>query len=65
MVTIVGNETMAGEELKAIGKEGFTGPWRSLWMSWRGLDALEVDGGNGSVCILPALQASHTGSGSA
>jgi hypothetical protein len=30
-----------------------------------GLEALVNDDGNGSACILPALQASHTGSGSA
>jgi hypothetical protein len=38
----------------------FTGPWTSLWTSWRSFEALEVDGGKGSACILPALQASHT-----
>ena len=42
-----------------------TGPWTSLWTSWRGFEALEDEGGKGSACIFPALQASHTGSGSA
>src|SRR6266850_1842040 len=45
--------------------EIFTRPWTSLWTSWRGLDALECEIGKGFACILPALQASHTRSGSA
>ena len=40
-------------------------PCTSLWTSWRGFKALEDEGEKGSACIFPALQASHTGSGSA
>src|SRR6266404_1089247 len=35
----------------------------SLWTSWSGFEALEVEIGKGSACIFPALQAPHTGSG--
>ena len=48
-----------------------------VWAPWQGhvhccgqvggalIEALEDEGGKGSACIFPALQASHTGSGSA
>ena len=43
----------------------FPGPCTSQWTSCKGLEALDCEVEKGFVCIFPALQASHTGSGSA